>query len=55
MNGNDIIALGLGLCAPWEITGQTLDTEKTPYELRLTIAARRVLPLSGMWRFLPGA
>lgn len=41
MNGNDIIALGLGLQAPWEITGQTLDTKKTPYELRLTIQARR--------------
>ena len=26
MNGNDIIALGLGLQAPWEITGQLLDS-----------------------------
>ena len=41
MNGNDIIALGLGLQAPWEIVGQTLDTEKSPHELRLTIQARR--------------
>lgn len=41
MNGNDIIALGLGLQAPWEITGQVLDTEKTPHELRLTIQAQR--------------
>lgn len=39
MNGNDIIALGLGLQAPWEITGQLLDTSKSPHELRLTIAA----------------
>ena len=41
MNGNDIITLGLGLQAPWEITGQTLDTSKNPNELRLTIAAKR--------------
>ena len=41
MNDNNIIALGLGLCAPWEIAGQTLDTGKTPHELRLTIQARR--------------
>ena len=41
MNGNDIIALGLGLQAPWEITGQQLDASKSPHELRLTIAAGR--------------
>lgn len=41
MNGNDIIALGLGLQAPWEICGQVLDTSKSPHELRLTIAAPR--------------
>ena len=41
MNGNDIITLGLGLQAPWEIIGQTLNTEKSPHELRLTIQARR--------------
>ena len=41
MNGNDIIALGLGLQSPWEITGQQLDTSKSPHELRLTIAAGR--------------
>ena len=41
MNGNDIIALGLGLQSPWEITGQLLDTSKSPHELRLTIAAGR--------------
>ena len=41
MNGNDIIALGLGLEDPWEITGQTLDTSKSPNELRLKIAAQR--------------
>jgi len=41
MNGNDIITLGLGLQTPWEITGQILDTSKSPNELRLTIAAQR--------------
>ena len=41
MNGNDIIALGLGLQVPWEITGQLLDTSKSPHGLRLTIAAGR--------------
>jgi transposase len=41
MNNKDIIALGLGLQAPWEITGQLLDTGKSPHELRLTIQAQR--------------
>ena len=41
MNGNDIIALGLGLQTPWAVVGQTLDTDTTPYELRLTIRAER--------------
>ncbi|BCO08969.1 hypothetical protein GF1_13450 [Desulfolithobacter dissulfuricans] len=41
MNSRDIISLGLGLEAPWEIKGQILDTEKVPYELRLTIKADR--------------
>ena len=41
MNGNDIIALGLGLQSPWEIVGQTLNMDTTPYELRLTIRAER--------------
>ena len=41
MNRNDIITLGLGLQAPWTITGQLLDTTKSPHELRLTIEAQR--------------
>jgi len=41
MNSKDIITLGLGLQAPWEITGQLLDTDKSPHELRLTIQAQR--------------
>ena len=39
MNSKDIITLGLGLQAPWEITGQLLDTDKSPHSLRLTIQA----------------
>jgi transposase len=41
MNGTDIVALGLGLQAPWEIVGQLLDTEKRPHELLLILQARR--------------
>ena len=41
MNGNDIIRLGLGLESPWKITGQILDTDKQPHELRLTLKADR--------------
>ena len=41
MNSKNIITLWLGLQAPWEITGQLLDTDKTPNELRLTIQAGR--------------
>jgi transposase len=41
MNSRDVISLGLGLEAPWEIKGQILDTEKVPHELRLTIKADR--------------
>ena len=41
MNGNDIIALGLGIKPPWEITGQILDTGKVPHELQFTIGASR--------------
>jgi len=41
MNGNDIIALGIGLESPWQIVGQQLDTEKNPHELRLSLKAGR--------------
>ena len=41
MNGNDIIALGLGLEPPWQIVGQVLDTDKQPHELRLSLKAAR--------------
>jgi hypothetical protein len=33
MNRKNIIALGLGLQPPREITGQMLDAEKNPHEL----------------------
>jgi len=41
VNSNEIMILGLGLQQPWEITGQILDTGKTPHELRLIIGAKR--------------
>jgi hypothetical protein len=41
MNGNAIISLGLGLQEPWQITGQTFDTEKRAYELRFEVSAGR--------------
>ena len=41
MNGNDIIALGIGLESPWQIVGQILDTTMEPHELRLTLKADR--------------
>ena len=41
VNSKDIITLGLGLQAPWEISGQLLDTDKNPHELRLAIQAQR--------------
>ena len=37
MNGNDIISLGLGIEAPWKISGQTLNTDHSPHELRITL------------------
>jgi transposase len=41
MNGNDIISLGLGIEAPWKITGQTMNTDKTPHELRISLSSDR--------------
>jgi len=41
MNGNNIIALGLGLEPPWQIVGQILDTDKQPHELRISLKADR--------------
>ena len=41
MNGNDIIALGIGLEHPWQIVGQILNTDKDPHELRLSLKADR--------------
>lgn len=41
MNGNDILALGIGLESPWRIVGQHLDTSETPHKLRLSLKAER--------------
>ena len=41
MEDRDIFSLGLGLRAPWEVVAQHLETEKTPHELHLELAADR--------------
>lgn len=41
MHSNAIFALGLGLTAPWELSNQRLDIDKTPNELHLRIEAKR--------------
>lgn len=41
MNGNDIIFLGLGIEAPWYISGQHLNQESTPREIHLTLSTDR--------------
>lgn len=41
MNEFDVIALGLGIEAPWRIVGQILDTGVEPHELRIRIKADR--------------
>ncbi|HBH30989.1 MAG: ISL3 family transposase [Desulfofustis sp. PB-SRB1] len=41
MNGNDIISLGLGIEAPWKISGQSLNQELSPHELRITLSTDR--------------
>ncbi|MEI6858698.1 MAG: hypothetical protein V5788_02730 [Shewanella sp.] len=41
MDSTDILMLGLGLQAPWNLVGQNLDTGKSPHELHLQVAAER--------------
>ena len=41
MNNNQILLLGLGLEAPWQLVDQRLDTRKQPHELHLTIKGER--------------
>ncbi len=41
MNDHQILALGLGLQAPWELTEQRLDTAVSPHELHLTVSTDR--------------
>jgi len=41
MEAKDVLALGLGLSAPWKLAGQRLDTEKRPHELHLEVIADR--------------
>ncbi len=41
MDGNQILALGLGLEAPWKLVDQHLDTSSSPHQLHLTVEANR--------------
>jgi len=41
MDGNQVLLLGLGLQAPWNLVGQELDTDKQPHELHLHVQADR--------------
>ena len=41
MHGNEVLIPGLGLQEPWEITGQTLETDKQLHILRFMVKADR--------------
>lgn len=41
MDSTQILQLGLGLEAPWELVDQHLDTDHSPHELHLTVKAAR--------------
>lgn len=41
MDGNEILLLGLGIQAPWQLVEQHLDTDKQPHELHLKVSAER--------------
>ena len=46
MDANDVLALGLGLNAPWRLVDQRLDTDEQPHELRIDLAADRGGPFT---------
>ena len=41
MDSKEILLLGLGIQAPWQLVDQRLDTDKTPHELHLEVKAER--------------
>ena len=41
METREVFSLGLGLSAPWKLSGQRLDIEKRPHELHLEVVADR--------------
>ena len=41
MEAERVLALGLGMTAPWRLTSQHLDTQKHPHELHLRLEADR--------------
>ena len=57
MEAKDLIALGLGLSAPWKLSGQRLDIQKRPNELHLEVVAERgaLFPCPELQASLQGA
>ena len=53
MQSKDVLALGLGLEAPWELVDQELNTDVEPHELHLRVSAPRgsrfPCPVCGQW------
>jgi len=47
VDGNEILLLGLGLQAPWQLVDQRLDVDKQPHELHLTVGAERGTKVTG--------
>jgi transposase len=41
VDGNQILLLGLGIESPWKLMDQSLDTDKQPHELHLTVGCDR--------------
>src|SRR5208282_3543308 len=44
MDGNTVLALGLGVTPPWRLVNQRLETGKQPHELHLEVAAGSMQP-----------
>ena len=57
METREVFSLGLGLSAPWKLSGQRLDIEKRPHELHLEVVAdrERGVSLPGVPARLQGA
>jgi len=53
MGGNEILLLGLGLQAPWQLVDQRLEMDKTSHKLHLDVGALQGQS-PGMWLTLQG-